>query len=88
MFTLKLIEKLPPAFHVDPATGSQTSVPGSEVFIHFEHNYKAFPADKLARIQAILAEPSPPTRRTRSDAGKPKPKTKPATPPQPTLDIP
>jgi len=74
MFTIQLTE-----------TNEDPIIPDFE---HFRHNFRNLPADKLARIQAILAEPSPPTRRTRSDAGKPKPKTKPATPPQPTLDIP
>jgi len=59
---------------------------GAKDFEHFRHNFRTLPAEKLARIQAILAEPPPPQRKTRSDAGKSKtPKT--TTPPQPTLDI-
>lgn len=72
MFTLCLTEYTPG----EPAAD----------FEHFRHNFRELPASKLTRIQAILAEPPPPQRKTRSDAGQKKaPKT--TTPPQPTLDI-
>ena len=77
MFSLTLTEE----------TGDSAGpLKSTEIFTHFCQNFRELPAGKLARIQAILAEPPAPQRKTRADAGKARaPKI--TTPPQPTLNI-
>ncbi len=73
MFTLRLEEDL------------STEKLEADVFVHFVHNFRELPTDKIARINAILAEPPAPKRKTRSDAGRPKsPVNQPELPVTPT----
>lgn len=89
MFSLTLTETSDFTRDADVETDFGTIKGGvipPQTFEHFRQNYREFPADKLARIQAILAEPPAPQRKTRADAGKARaPKI--TTPPQPTLNI-